>query len=104
LPVHQRTRPMMCHLDLPANRMVQAGAGIAILPSNAQHLSPPELVFQSLTNSGPSIEMVLAWAPKREGSVQAAPLDVARAHREHLRAVSALRIQQASTADATEHL
>jgi DNA-binding transcriptional LysR family regulator len=84
--------------------LVQSGAGIAILPSNVQHLSAPELVFQSLTNPGASIGMVLAWAPKREGSVQAAFLDLARAHRDRLRATSATRIQQVFPADATEHL
>jgi DNA-binding transcriptional LysR family regulator len=62
--------------------LVQAGEGIAILPSNLQQRgSFPDLAFCPLTNRGASIDLVMAWSPDREGPVQKAFLDLVREYR-----------------------
>ena len=62
--------------------LVQAGEGIAILPSNFQQRgSFRDLVFCPLTNRGASIGLVMAWSPRRESPVQKAFLDLVREYR-----------------------
>jgi DNA-binding transcriptional LysR family regulator len=62
--------------------LVQAGEGIAILPSNLQQRgSFRDLAFCPLTNRGASIGLVMAWSPQREGPVQTAFLDLVREYR-----------------------
>jgi DNA-binding transcriptional LysR family regulator len=58
--------------------LVEAGEGIAILPSNLQQAASRNLVFCSLTNPGAFIGLVIAWAPQREGPVLKAFLDLVR--------------------------
>jgi DNA-binding transcriptional LysR family regulator len=60
--------------------LVEAGTGIAILPSNLQQSGAREVAFQPLTNRGASIDLVIAWSPQRGGAVQDAFLALARAH------------------------
>jgi DNA-binding transcriptional LysR family regulator len=62
--------------------LVQAGEGIAILPTNLQQRgSFRDLAFCPLTNRGASIGLVMAWSPQREGPVQKAFLDLVRDYR-----------------------
>jgi DNA-binding transcriptional LysR family regulator len=49
--------------------LVEAGEGIAILPSNLQHGASRNLKFCPLTNRGAAIGLVIAWSPQREGPV-----------------------------------
>jgi DNA-binding transcriptional LysR family regulator len=49
--------------------LVEAGEGIAILPSNLQHGASKNLVFSPLTNPGAAIGLGMAWSPQREGPV-----------------------------------
>lgn len=49
--------------------LVEAGEGIAILPSNLQHGASKNLAFCPLTNPGAEIGLVMAWSPQREGPV-----------------------------------
>ena len=62
--------------------LVEAGEGIAILPSNLQQRGSNDLVFRPLTNRGASIGLVIAWSPQREGPVQKAFLDLVRQYRQ----------------------
>jgi DNA-binding transcriptional LysR family regulator len=62
--------------------LVQAGTGIAILPSNLQQGGLRDLAFCPLTNRGASIDLVMAWAPERDSVIRDEFLDLARAHRD----------------------
>jgi DNA-binding transcriptional LysR family regulator len=62
--------------------LVQAGTGIAILPSNLQQGGSRDLAFCPLTNRGASIDLVMAWAPERDSVIRNQFLDLARAHRD----------------------
>lgn len=62
--------------------LVQAGEGIAILPNNLQQRgSFRDLAFCRLTNRGASINLMLAWSPQRDSTVQRAFLDLVRDYR-----------------------
>lgn len=61
--------------------LVQAGEGIAILPSNLQLRGSKDLAFCPLTNRGASFGIVIAWSPHREGPVQKAFLEMVRDYR-----------------------
>jgi DNA-binding transcriptional LysR family regulator len=65
--------------------LVQAGEGIALLPSNLQEKGSSDLVFCPLTARNASIELMMAWAPARENAIQKAFLDLAREARERFR-------------------
>ena len=58
--------------------LVEAGEGIAILPSNLRHGAGKNLAFCPLTNRGASIGLFLAWSPQREGPVLNAFLNLVR--------------------------
>ena len=58
--------------------LVEAGEGIAILPSNLQHGAAKNLAFCPLTNRGAAIGLFLAWSPQREGPVLKAFLNLVR--------------------------
>jgi DNA-binding transcriptional LysR family regulator len=62
--------------------LVQAGTGIAILPSNLQQGGLRDLAFCPLTNRGASIDLVMAWAPGRDAAVRDEFIELARAHRD----------------------
>jgi len=61
--------------------LVQAGEGVAILPSNLRLRGSKHLAFCPLTNRGASFGLVVAWSPHREGPVQNAFLDMVREYR-----------------------
>jgi len=61
--------------------LVEAGEGIAILPSNMQQSASKDLVFCPLTNRGASIGLALAWSPMRDGPVLRSFLDLVRDYR-----------------------
>ena len=61
--------------------LVEAGEGIAILPSNLQHGASTNLVFCPLTNRGAAIGLVTAWSPRREGPVLKSFLNLVRDYR-----------------------
>jgi DNA-binding transcriptional LysR family regulator len=61
--------------------LVQAGEGIAILPSNLQPRVSKDLAFCPLTNRGASFGIVVAWSPDRESPVQKSFLDLVREYR-----------------------
>ncbi|MBZ5604726.1 MAG: LysR family transcriptional regulator [Acidobacteriia bacterium] len=58
--------------------LVEAGEGIAILPSNLRHGASKNLVFCPLTNPGAEISLVMAWSAQREGPVLNAFLKLVR--------------------------
>jgi DNA-binding transcriptional LysR family regulator len=58
--------------------LVEAGEGIAILPSNLQHGASKNLGFCPLTNDGAAIGLVMAWSPQREAPVLQAFLNLVR--------------------------
>ena len=61
--------------------LVEAGEGIAILPSNLQHGASKNLRFCPLTNPGATIGLVMAWSPQREGPVLQAFLHQVREYK-----------------------
>jgi DNA-binding transcriptional LysR family regulator len=62
--------------------LVQAGEGIAILPSNLQQRNAfRDLAFCRLTNKGASIGLMMAWSPQRESAVQRAFVGLVRDYR-----------------------
>jgi DNA-binding transcriptional LysR family regulator len=61
--------------------LVEAGEGIAILPSNLQDGASKNLAFCPLTNPGAAIGLVMAWSPQREGPVLQAFLELVRDYR-----------------------
>jgi DNA-binding transcriptional LysR family regulator len=61
--------------------LVEAGEGIAILPSNLQHGASKNLLFCPLTDRNASIGLVMAWSPQREGPVLNAFLSLVRDYR-----------------------
>lgn len=58
--------------------LVEAGEGIAILPSNLQHGASKNLDFCPLTNDGAAIGLMMAWSPQREGPVLQAFVNLVR--------------------------
>jgi DNA-binding transcriptional LysR family regulator len=64
--------------------LVEAGAGIAILPSNLQQSGVRDVSFQPILNRGASIDLVIAWSPQREGPIQSAFLNIARTQRDRM--------------------
>lgn len=71
--------------------LVQAGEGIALLPSNLQQKGSSDLAFCPLTARGASIELVIAWSAAREGAIQKAFLELARETRQKLANERAVR-------------
>ena len=65
--------------------LVEAGEGIAILPSNLQHGASKNLAFCPLTNRGATVGLFVAWSPEREGPVLKAFLNLVRDYRSWLR-------------------
>lgn len=61
--------------------LVEAGEGIAILPSNLQHGASKNLAFCPLSDRGAAIGLVIAWSPQREGPVLKAFLNLVRGYR-----------------------
>jgi DNA-binding transcriptional LysR family regulator len=63
--------------------LVQAGEGIAILPSNFQQRgSFRDLVFCPLTNRGAAIGLIVAWSRHRDNAAKQAFLDLVREYRQ----------------------
>lgn len=63
--------------------LVQAGEGIAILPSNLQQRgSFRDLAFCPLTNRGASIGLMIAWSSQRENTAKDAFLELVREYRQ----------------------
>jgi DNA-binding transcriptional LysR family regulator len=75
--------------------LVEAGEGIAILPSNLQHGASKNLVFCPLTNPGAAIGLVIAWSAEREGPVVRAFLNLVRDYRRRAPIRDAATSQQA---------
>ncbi len=69
--------------------LVEAGAGIAILPRNIQQSGTHDVTFQPLKDRDASVDLVIAWAPQRCGVIEEAFLEVARAHRDRGRGAAA---------------
>ncbi len=58
--------------------LVAAGEGVAILPKNTLRLAPAGVVFAPLRSRDASIDLVIAWNPKREGPLHRSFLQLAR--------------------------
>jgi DNA-binding transcriptional LysR family regulator len=71
--------------------LVEAGEGIAILPSNLQHGASKNLAFCPLTNRGAAIGLVIAWSAEREGPVLRAFLNLVREYGNWPRGTNASR-------------
>lgn len=61
--------------------LVEAGEGIAILPSNLQHGASRNLIFSPLANRDAAIGLVMAWSAQREGPVLKTFLNLVRNYR-----------------------
>jgi DNA-binding transcriptional LysR family regulator len=61
--------------------LVEAGEGIAILPSNLQHGASRNLAFCPLTNPNAKIGLAMAWSSRREGPVLQEFLELVRNYR-----------------------
>ncbi|HLJ49907.1 MAG TPA: LysR substrate-binding domain-containing protein [Bryobacteraceae bacterium] len=61
--------------------LVEAGEGIAILPSNLQHGASRNLAFCRLTNPRATIGLVMAWSRQREGPVLHSFLSLVRGYK-----------------------
>jgi DNA-binding transcriptional LysR family regulator len=49
--------------------MVQAGEGVSLLPANHQQARANDLAFCPLTAKNTSIDLVIAWSPKRDSLI-----------------------------------
>src|SRR5258708_3866678 len=49
--------------------LVQAGEGISMLPSNHQQAKTSDLAFCPLTATNASIDLIIAWSPKRDSAI-----------------------------------
>ena len=49
--------------------MVQAGEGVSLLPANHQQARANDLAFCPLTAKNASIDLVIAWSPKRDSLI-----------------------------------
>jgi DNA-binding transcriptional LysR family regulator len=49
--------------------MVQAGEGVSLLPANHQQARANDLAFCPLTAENASIDLVIAWSPKRDSLI-----------------------------------
>jgi DNA-binding transcriptional LysR family regulator len=58
--------------------LVEAGEGIALVPSGVRHLRPRGLVFCRLRPDTARVGLVMAWRPEPESAVQKALLDLVR--------------------------
>ena len=61
--------------------LVQAGEGIALLPSNLQQRGARDLAFCQLKSAAAGIGLMMAWHPNRPGPIQKAFLDLVRKNR-----------------------
>ncbi|HVT95596.1 MAG TPA: LysR substrate-binding domain-containing protein [Bryobacteraceae bacterium] len=61
--------------------LVQAGEGIALLPSNLQQRGASDLAFCPLTSPAAAIGLMMAWRPDRLGPIQKAFLELVRANK-----------------------
>jgi DNA-binding transcriptional LysR family regulator len=58
--------------------LVEAGAGVAILPEGSRVLSRNEVVFIPLSEADATIDLVIAWSRQRENAALLAFLELAR--------------------------
>ena len=49
--------------------MVQAGEGVSLLPLNHQQSRASDLAFCPLTAKNASVELIIAWSPKRDSAI-----------------------------------
>ena len=62
--------------------LVEAGAGVAVLPQGSKVLSGEEVVFVPIVDQDATIDRVIAWVPEHESPVLLSFLDLARRKRE----------------------
>jgi DNA-binding transcriptional LysR family regulator len=60
--------------------MVQAGVGVALLPSNEQQFRTRELAFCPIKAKNAFVEFVMAWSPKRDNPIVSSFRGLALAH------------------------
>ena len=58
--------------------LVAAGEGIAILPKGAQKLASEDVVFSPIQHPDASIDLVVAWSPRRESLLHRSFLELFR--------------------------
>lgn len=58
--------------------LVEAGAGVAVLPQGSRFFGSGEVAFIPLADEDATIDLVMAWAPERENPALLAFLDLAR--------------------------
>ncbi len=58
--------------------LVAAGEGVAILPRNTLKLAPADVIFAPIRGRDASIDLVIAWNPRREGPLHRSFLELAR--------------------------
>lgn len=62
--------------------LVQAGEGVTLIPSSLQHMRFNDLAFCKLTTHTSAVELVMAWSPARESTMQQAFLEYVRGKKE----------------------
>lgn len=65
--------------------LVEAGEGVALIPSSLGQVRNSELAFCPITEPQGSIELVMAWSPEREGAVQQLFLEFVRSRKALIR-------------------
>jgi DNA-binding transcriptional LysR family regulator len=64
--------------------LVQAGEGVTLIPSSLQLMRFNDLAFCKLTTHTGAVELVMAWSPKRDSTVQRSFLDFVRNKKEFI--------------------
>jgi len=72
--------------------LVQAGEGVTLIPSSLQHMRFNDLAFCRLTTHTSAVELVMAWSPARESTMQQAFLEYVRGKKEWIQKTVANRI------------
>lgn len=70
--------------------LVEAGEGVTLLPSGLHHNRLSDLSFCPLIDPAGSLDLVMAWSPKREGETHKSFLDFMRSKKKFIR--SSLKI------------
>lgn len=71
--------------------LVEAGEGIALVPSGVRYLLPPALVFSDLVPETAHIGLSIAWNPQNEGPIQKGFLRLVQENKDGFRATAARR-------------
>lgn len=72
--------------------LVEAGEGIALVPSGVRYLLPPALLFSDVIPETTHVGLSIAWNPANEGPIQQDFLRLVRENKDGFRASAAARL------------